>query len=588
MLKVTCGNVVGYLWECCRLLVGMLQFIWLAANIVYFIVTFFTFHNAKNYFYLRLIIGPSLGVARGSAAGLNLNCMLILIPVCRNLISFLRGSFKKCCRRNIRRQLDNHLTFHMYIAYAICIHTAIHIGAHVFNVERFLDSWDSQVVDDAEVKDTILRLSQLRTDAYLNPIAESADTTDTIREMFKTVAGVSGVVITLSLILIVTSSTETIRRSYFEIFWYTHHLFIPFFIATILHGIQGIVRYQTNIDEHDPEKCWNQEWIDDLDSEDSDEDDKCPTPLFEGNSPKSWMWVLGPMVIYFLERAVRFYRSKQQVVVMKVVKHPSKVFELQMKRSGFEAGPGQYVFVQAPGISALEWHPFTLTSAPDDDYFSVHIRRVGDWTEALAQECHVDKGEFQEAWKMPRIAIDGPFGTPTEDIFWYQVDVFVAAGIGVTPFASVLKHIWYKHCASEEMKLKKVYLYWVCPDTNAFEWMQDLLQHFDQQMLERGNTDFLDYNIYLTRGWDSNQAHNIVLNEEEGRDAVTGLQQKTHFGRPQWDKIFPSLVASHPGTNVGVFLCGPTVLANSLHKLCNTHSSNELGGIKFFFNKETF
>ena len=41
-----------------------------------------------------------------------------------------------------------------------------------------------------------------------------------------------------------------------------------------------------------------------------------------------------------------------------------------------------------------------------------------------------------------RIAVDGPFGTATEDILSYEVDIFVAAGIGVTPFASVLKHIW--------------------------------------------------------------------------------------------------------------------------------------------------
>ena len=40
--------------------------------------------------------------------------------------------------------------------------------------------------------------------------------------------------------------------------------------------------------------------------------------------------------------------------------------------------------------------------APSDEYFSVHIRRVGDWTEELARLCHVDEGDFQEAWKLPR------------------------------------------------------------------------------------------------------------------------------------------------------------------------------------------
>lgn len=53
---------------------------------------------------------------------------------------------------------------------------------------------------------------------------------------FTYLAGLTGVVITLALILIITSSTKTIRRSYFEVFWYTHHLFVIFFIGLVIHG----------------------------------------------------------------------------------------------------------------------------------------------------------------------------------------------------------------------------------------------------------------------------------------------------------------------------------------------------------------
>jgi respiratory burst oxidase len=28
-------------------------------------------------------------------------------------------------------------------------------------------------------------------------------------------------------------------------------------------------------------------------------------------------------------------------------------------------------------------HPFSITSAPDDDYLSIHIRQLGDWTREL-------------------------------------------------------------------------------------------------------------------------------------------------------------------------------------------------------------
>ena len=33
---------------------------------------------------------------------------------------------------------------------------------------------------------------------------------------------------------------------------------------------------------------------------------------------QTWKWVVGPMILYVLERAIRFYRSFQQVKIMKV------------------------------------------------------------------------------------------------------------------------------------------------------------------------------------------------------------------------------------------------------------------------------
>lgn len=138
------------------------------------------------------------------------------------------------------------------------------------------------------------------------------------------------------------------------------------------------------------------------------------------------------MILYVCERLVRFYRAHQKVVITKVgrydpswvhllqrtqphemtppptpsplqvVMHPSKTLELQMKRKGFHMEVGQYVFIQCPSVSRLEWHPFTLTSAPEEDYFSAHIRIVGDWTEALYEACVGDKTQPQEAWKLPK------------------------------------------------------------------------------------------------------------------------------------------------------------------------------------------
>ena len=73
-----------------------------------------------------------------------------------------------------------------------------------------------------------------------------------------------------------------------------------------------------------------------------------------------------------------------------------------MKKRDFKMAPGQYVLIQCPSISTLEWHPFTLTSAPQDDYFSVHIRAAGDWTEALRQAFGAEGQPLKEPWNLPR------------------------------------------------------------------------------------------------------------------------------------------------------------------------------------------
>ena len=35
------------------------------------------------------------------------------------------------------------------------------------------------------------------------------------------------------------------------------------------------------------------------------------------------------------------------------------------------------------------------------------------------------------------------------------------------------------------LKLQKVYVYWICPDTQAFEWFADLLKTLEDQVQTR-------------------------------------------------------------------------------------------------------
>lgn len=107
---------------------------------------------------------------------------------------------------------------------------------------------------------------------------------------------------------------------------------------------------------------------------------RADSPLQEGTFDS---WLLFPSLscpagFFFSHADFPSLRFKIQIVM-----RPSKVLELQLQKNGFKMEVGQYVFLNCPAISQLEWHPFTMTSAPEEDFFSVHIRSAGDWTDKL-------------------------------------------------------------------------------------------------------------------------------------------------------------------------------------------------------------
>uniref|UniRef100_A0A673M3W2 Cytochrome b-245 heavy chain-like n=1 Tax=Sinocyclocheilus rhinocerous TaxID=307959 RepID=A0A673M3W2_9TELE len=527
--------------------------VWMGINIFLFVYYYLFYDLGPQFEYTRELLGSALPWARAPAAVLNFNCMLILLPVCRNLLSLLRGSFI-CCGRSMRKQLDKNLTFHKLVAYMIALMTAVHTVAHLLNADWYTNSFQGRYGPLASKLSMLGDSRELNT-TYLNPI-RSNSTTPTIF-VFTTIAGLTGVVITLALILIITSSMEVIRRSYFEVFWYTHHLFIIFFAGLVFHGAGRIVRSQqvTN-PPHNNSFCKDQ-------PENWGKIPECPVPQFAGGFPQTWMWVIGPMIIYLCERLLRFIRYMQPVSYRKIVIRPSKVLELQLVKPGFKMEVGQYVFLNCPAISQLEWHPFTMTSAPEEDFFSVHIRSVGDWTEKLIK--------MKFFYLCLRMAVDGPFGTASEDVFDYEVSMLVGAGIGVTPFASILKSIWYKFKDSDpKLRTKRIYFYWLCRETYAFEWFADLLQVLEKDMEERGMRDFLTYKLYLT-GWDQSHVNHAMVHFDKDTDIITGLKQKTHYV----SKLFTMLRI-------------PTPLAKDLEKKCVRYSDVDPRKTTFYFNKENF
>lgn len=106
--------------------------------------------------------------------------------------------------------------------------------------------------------------------------------------------------------------------------------------------------------------------------------------------------------IYFHCRVIWLRTGHGKTYISSGILLPSKVTHLVIKRPPhFYFRPGDYVFVNIPAIAKYEWHPFTLSSAPEqEDYMWLHIRGVGEWTNRLyayfeKEQARLHSGEVQ-------------------------------------------------------------------------------------------------------------------------------------------------------------------------------------------------
>ena len=98
-------------------------------------------------------------------------------------------------------------------------------------------------------------------------------------------------------------------------------------------------------------------------------------------------------------------------------------------------------------------------------------------------------------------------------------------------------------------RLSKVYFTWVIRDFGSAEWFHSLLHAIEEQDTQNR----IEINIYLTAKIKEDDMNNIIVQDVGAeKDAITSLRAPTHFGRPNWDRVFPSISEKHPHTDVGV------------------------------------
>uniref|UniRef100_A0A3B5MBY3 NADPH oxidase, EF-hand calcium binding domain 5 n=1 Tax=Xiphophorus couchianus TaxID=32473 RepID=A0A3B5MBY3_9TELE len=488
-------------------------------------------------------------LAKGCGQCLNFNCTFVMVLMLRRCLTWLRATWV------VRvLPLDQNILLHQIVGYAILFFTLMHTAAHIINFARKSQSGGFSVWE------------------YLL-------TTRPGIGWVKGTSSLTGVILQLLICLMVFCSSTFVRRSgHFEVFYWTHLSYIWVWILLIIH-------------------CAN-----------------------------FWKWFVVPGFVFLLEKIVGIAVSRiGGLYIVEVNLLPSKVTHLVIRRPQFfQFKPGDYIYINIPVIAKYEWHPFTISSAPEQpDTMWLHVRSMGQWTNRLYEYFRQPESQAvcpkrlatslrkrrQEKSSecvcfMCQCYVDGPYGTPTRQIFASEHAVLIGAGIGITPFASILQSIMYRYrmrkhtypnCSSSgcenvkdsDMRLRKVDFIWINRDQKSFEWFVSLLTKLEMEQADgEPEGQFLEMHMYMTSALSKNDMKAIglqmaldLLAKKEEKDSITGLRTRTQPGRPEWEKVFQKLSEENKG-KVHVFYCGAPALAKVIKAQCEHFGFN--------FYKENF
>ncbi|XP_002281695.1 putative respiratory burst oxidase homolog protein H [Vitis vinifera] len=545
--------------------------LWLSINLTLFIWKFNQYKTKKAF----KIMGYCLCTAKGAAETLKFNMALILIPVCRRTLTKLRSTFLSALI-----PFDDNINFHKLIALAIAIGVFIHTIMHV-------------TCDFPR----LISCPPRKFRRILGPQFNFKQ--PTYGDLLESITGTTGILMIVMMSFSFTLATHSFRRNViklpwpfhhlagFNAFWYAHHLLVLVYVLLVIHGYFLIL---------------SRNWY----------------------MKTTWMYVMVPVLFYASERTLTsVHEHNHQVGIIKATIYTGNVLALYMtKPPGFKYKSGMYLFVKCPDVSNFEWHPFSITSAPGNDYLSVHIRTLGDWTTEIknrfAKVCEppsaqpkkgalmrmetraaTETGDVQAGF--PRIIIKGPYGAPAQNYKKYDILLLIGLGIGATPFISIMKDLLNdikpndsdsSYSDAHEATKKgpeRVYFYWVTREQGSFEWfkgvMNDVAEYDHGHMIEMHN--------YLTSMYEEGDARSALIamvqslqHAKNGVDVVSESRIKAHFARPNWKKVFSHLASTHQSAKIGVFYCGSPTLAKPLRQLCKEFSLNS--STRFHFHKENF
>ncbi|KAG1702256.1 hypothetical protein DVH05_010046 [Phytophthora capsici] len=246
----------------------------------------------------------------------------------------------------------------------------------------------------------------------------------------------------------------------------------------------------------------------------------------------------------------------------------------------FKYKAGQYAFLCIPTISPLEWHPFSFSSSPHEDFVSFHIKAVGDWTVKLLQAAPETQSHGDPPFE---VMIDGPYGNLSidiEDSAIYSHFVVFAGEMGVTSMRSITNYLHSQRFLEKARIIHRLRFIWAVSDSESLHalmksdtdrWRSDVKASYLPEVLLcpttlNVSTETFFTEIYLTRG---------LVGSQISVDPQFGKCLWFHR-RPDIERILREMgqqAEKHGNSRVAVLVCGPESMTMDVITTCILLSS---------------
>ena len=292
----------------------------------------------------------------------------------------------------------------------------------------------------------------------------------------------------------------------------------------------------------------------------------CLFVLIVIHAPGFLVWAALPMLALVFELVSRRRKRSRQALVHELTPLRAGVTRIVIERpAAFEFEAGNYVFIKLPNIAKHVWHPFTLSSPPEQSELTLHAQNRDEWTATLRAAA---EARAKRSYKSSLSAhIDGPHGAPSAHVFHTRNVVLIGAGAGITPLASILASIVARTSksatSSSDCELQNVELFWLNRDPYAYEWFGAQLG----ELMQRPVQIRIGAHCCVTGGGTGSTSAALDIARQLQHRPV-GLRTTAHAGHPDWRIVLTAIADQHAPEPVEVFFCGPPGLGVKLRDHC--------------------